>query len=132
MTGTVQDWSSVQFSPTPPDWPEIASAGAQFARQRDVVTAHRYGIREQMNVQVWPALPALALPANLPVQIASGYRWYRESVLAQSSQVTQTLPVNWYAWGKHRGAYQIVFSEQCLAVDFCLQLQRWPMLEEAN
>jgi hypothetical protein len=92
----------------------------------------RFGIREQMKVQAWPNLPPVALPTTLPADKAAGYRWYRESVQPQSVGGTSKLPDAWFAWGRHRGSDQIVYSEQCLAPDFCLKLQRWPLLEEAN
>jgi hypothetical protein len=131
-TGTVQDWSGVQYSPAPPAWTEVSPAGTGFTRQRDTMPGYRFGIREQMHVRAWPALPPIEIPATLPTAKAASYRWYRESVLPQPGQTTAALPDAWYAWGKHRGVNQIVYSEQCLSPDFCLKLQHWPLLEEAN
>jgi hypothetical protein len=42
-----------------------------------------------------------------------------------------SLPEARFAWGRHRGLWTVVQSEQCLAPDFCLKLQRWPVQEEA-
>ena len=49
--------------------------------------------------------------------------------LAQAGQLEPALPDAWFAWGKHLGVNQIVYSEQCITPDFCLKLQRWPLLE---
>ena len=129
-TGTEQDWSAVQFVPAPPAWSSVSEGGASFTRQHDVMPGYRFGIREQMKVHTWPGLPSVALPDTLPAEKAASYRWYRESVLPLPGQTA--LPDAWFAWGKHRGVNQIVYSEQCLSPDFCLKLQRWPLLEEAN
>ena len=132
MTGTLQDWSAVQFTPVPPVWADVTEAGFIFERKHDAMPGYRFGIREQMKVQAWPALPPVDLPVSLPADKAAGYRWYRETVLPQAGQFEPALPDAWFAWGKHRGVNQIVYSEQCMTPDFCLKLQRWPLLEEAN
>lgn len=132
IVGTQHDWSSVQFSSAPPAWPALTEVGSIFTRERDEMPGYHFGIREQMKVQAWSAVPPVAMPTSLPADKAAGYRWYRESVQAQQGQAAPTLPDAWFAWGKHRGESQIVYSEQCLSPDFCLKLQRWPLLEEAN
>lgn len=132
ITGTPQDWNSVQFSPAPAAWSEIPEAGMRFSRQRDAMPGYRFGIREQINVQAWTKLPPVTLPATLTADKAANLHWYRESVLSQQGLGTPPLPDAWFAWGRHRGVSQIVYSEQCLASDFCLKLQRWPPMEEAN
>jgi hypothetical protein len=131
-TGTVQDWAAVQYAPAPPAWPDVTQAGTTFTRQRDAMPGYRFGIREQIKVQALSALPPVALPVSLPTDKAANYRWYRESVQPQTGQTTPLLPDAWFAWGKHRGVEQIVYSEQCMSPDFCLKLQRWPLLEEAD
>jgi hypothetical protein len=131
-TGTLEDWSAVHYAPAPPAWSDVTVAGMSYERQRDAMPGYRYGTREQMKVQALPASPTVELPASLPADKASGYRWYRESVLPQPGQAIPPLPDAWFAWGKHRGVNQIVYSEQCLSPEFCLKLQRWPLLEVAN
>ncbi|NVO05708.1 MAG: hypothetical protein HXX19_07110 [Rhodoferax sp.] len=74
----------------------------------------------------------MELPETLPVAKANGYRWFRESANVMEGQGSGALPDAWFAWGRHRGAEDIVYSQQCLAPDFCLTLQRWPLLEEAK
>jgi hypothetical protein len=131
-TGTLQEWSGVKYVPAPPAWADVSGAGTSYTRQRDVMPGYRFGIREQVKVQAWPALPFVELPDTLPAAKAASYRWYRESTLLQQGQTTPALPEAWFAWGKHRGVNQIVYSEQCLSPDFCMKLQRWPLMEEAN
>jgi hypothetical protein len=128
----VQDWAAVHYVPAPPAWPTVSEAGARFTRQRDAMPGYRFGITEQMNLRAWPALPPVELPSTLPADKATSYRWFRESVLPIAGEVAPALPDAWFAWGRHRGVDQIVYSEQCLSADFCLQLQRWPLLEEAK
>jgi hypothetical protein len=110
----------------------VTAAGFSYERQRDAMPGYRYGIREQIIVQTWPTLPPMELSDSLPTEKAASYHWYRESALPQMGQGSPALPDAWFAWGKHRGVTQIVYSEQCLSPDFCLKLQRWPLLEEAN
>jgi hypothetical protein len=131
-TGTLQDWAAVQYAPVPPAWPDVTQQGTSFTRQRDVMPGYRFGIREQIKVQAWSALPPVELPVSLPADKAASYHWYRESMQPQTGQITPLLPDAWFAWGRHRGVEQIVYTEQCMSSDFCLKLQRWPLLEEAN
>jgi hypothetical protein len=103
-----------------------------FVRQRDEMPGYRFGIAEQIQLIPWQGLPPMELPSTLPSAKAMEYKWYRESATLVAEQGGAALPDAWFAWGKHRGAESIVYSQQCLAPDFCLQLQRWPLLEEAK
>ena len=131
-TGILQDWSAMHYAPVPLAWIDVTVAGFSYKRQHDAMPGYRYGIREQMKVQSWPTLPPVEVSATLPVDRAANYRWYRESLLPTLGQGSSPSQDSWFAWGKHRGVNQIVYSRQCLAPDFCLTLQRWPLLEEAN
>jgi hypothetical protein len=131
-TGTLHDWSAVHFVPQPPAWVAVTDSGVTYERQRDAMPGYRYGLREHINLKAWPSLPPIKLSTTVPAHIAVGYQWYRESAQLLVGQVETNLPDAWYGWGRHRGVNQIVYSEQCLAPDFCLTLQRWPQLEESN
>jgi hypothetical protein len=131
-TGTLHDWSAMHFAPRPPAWSDVTVSGVTYERQRDAMPGYHYGIREHISLQAWPGLPPLELAATLPASIAVGYQWYRESARPLEGQIETKLPDAWYGWGRHRGVNQIVYSEQCLAADFCLKLQRWPQMEESN
>lgn len=131
-TGTLRQWSNVRWTPAPPSWTSVSAEGAVFVRQHDEMPGYRYGVTGQMRVQLWHGLPATKLPDSLPVSQALQYQWFRESAVPLSGQTVTALPDAWFAWGLHRGEETIVYSEQCLAPDFCLKLQRWPLMDEAN
>ena len=130
ITGALHDWQSVQLKPTPPNWKDLGAQPARYERRRDVMPGYRYGVLETMRMESLPGLPGTELLASLPLAKAQTYRWYRESAEPLAGQRAKALPDAWFAWGRHRGVDTIVYSEQCLAPDFCLKLQRWPVLEE--
>lgn len=131
-SGALHDWHAVKFLPAPPTWTEFPANGASFVRQHDEMPGYRFGITEQISSSTWQGLPPIELPSTLPAAKAMEYHWFRESSAVLAGQGGAALPDAWFAWGKHRGAETIVYSEQCLAPDFCLKLQRWPLLEEAK
>ena len=128
-TGSLHDWKAVTWAPAPPAWGHVTEQGSGFVRQRDAMPGYHFGIREQMQLVAWQGLPPIALPDALPSAKATTYQWYRESAAAGTGDAA--LPDAWFAWGKHLGEHMVVYSQQCLAPDFCLKLQRWPLLEEA-
>ncbi len=128
-TGSLHDWKAVTWAPAPPAWGHVTAQGSGFVRQRDAMPGYHFGIREQMQLVAWQGLPPIALPDALPSAKATTYQWYRESAAAGTGDAA--LPDAWFAWGKHLGEHMVVYSQQCLAPDFCLKLQRWPLLEEA-
>lgn len=131
-TGLFHDWSAVGFAPTAPAWTAVPAQGASFTRQRDAMPGYRFGISEQLQLTAWQGLPPIQLPSSLPPAKAQQYQWFRESATVLQGQSAAALPDAWFAWGTHRGVAHVVYSEQCMAVDFCLKLQRWPLLEEAK
>lgn len=116
-TGLPLDWAAVRFATAPPDWPQIPPEGTLYTRSRDELPRYRFGIAEQVRVQ------PLAGPAP--------YRWFGETVQPTAGAPVPALPPARFAWGRHRGVWTVVQSEQCLTPDFCLKLQRWPVQEEA-
>ena len=132
VTGTAQDWQRSRFTPNPPIWTAVPEQGLDYVRERDELQGYRFGHTEQVHLTDWQGLPPMELPSTLPRPKAAEYRWFRESVISASGAVGPTLPDAWFAWGRHRGAETIVYSEQCIAPDFCLKLQPWPLLEEAK
>jgi len=132
VTGTAQDWQRTRFTPVPPDWTHVAAQGVDYVRERDELQAYRFGHTEQVHLSEWQGLPPIDLPFTLPRPKAAEYRWFRESVISASGAGGPTMPDAWFAWGRHRGVETIVYSEQCIAPDFCLKLQPWPLLEEAK
>ena len=133
--GLEVDWRSVRFAPAPPAWSKLAPQGSQYQYQyqyqrlRDEMPGHRYAVTEQLALQPWQGTPPLVLPAALPAALARGYGWFRESTLSSTAQV---LPPAWFALGVYLGQTSVVYSEQCLALHFCLKLLRWPLPESAS
>ena len=132
VTGTVQDWQRTRFTPLPPVWTEVPAQGVDYVRERDELQAYRFGHTERLHLAEWQGLPPIALASSLPAAKAAEYRWFRESVTSAPGDGAPALPDAWFAWGRHRGAETVVYSEQCLSPDFCLKLQSWPLLEEAK
>jgi hypothetical protein len=131
-TGTLHDWLALQTTPPPPDWAAVPAQGSSYVRRHDEMPGYRFGVAEQVQLRALSGLPDLVLPATLPPDKARSYQWFRESSVALGDPHGPALPDAWFAWGLHRGMQTVVFSRQCLAVDFCLTLQRWPVQEEAK
>jgi len=131
MTGATYDWSAVRVAPLPPAWADVGTTGFEYTRTRDQMPGYAFGVADKVTLSRWNGLPPTELLRSLPEAKAQTYQWYREqSQPMQGSK--RALPDAWFAWGKHRGAYTVVYSEQCLAPDFCLRMQRWPVMEEAQ
>ncbi len=130
MTGATHDWAGVRMEPMPPAWESIRS-DYKYTRYRDQMPGYAFGITERVTLSPLNAPPSIDLLASLTKDKAQTYQWYREQSAPQPLQSSQdALPDAWFAWGKHRGAFTVVYSEQCLAPGFCLRMQRWPVLEE--
>ena len=150
IVGTVglqTDWASVRLHPLPPVWDALLvdrvlnPAPLVFTRVRSVMPGYRFDVTEAVQLsRVGAALPRAllaVLPPTLPESLAAHYQWFHESYVDASAANATTesasaLPDSWFAWGRHRGVAGVVFSYQCLAPDFCLKLQRWPVQEEFN
>jgi Group 4 capsule polysaccharide lipoprotein gfcB, YjbF len=114
--GLPVDWSGVRYAVAPPAWDAVPAQGVAYTRYRDQMPGYRYGIAEQLHLA--PTLAPTLAPAT-----AQGYQWFVERSAGGQ------LPDAWFAWGRHRGAWDVVYSHQCLSPDFCLRLQRWPVKE---
>lgn len=126
--GLEVDWRGLRHPVAPPAWSAVPAQGAQYERSRDVFPGYRYGVLERVALVPLAALPELRLPAVLPLGLATGYQWFRET----ATGARQPLPPAWFAWGMHQGRGAVVYSEQCLSATFCLKLLRWPLPEGAS
>lgn len=127
--GLETDWRAVRFGSELTAWVDAATQGSVYQRSRDQMPGYRFGIADQLELHPWVGLPPIVLTATLPLEQARRYHWFREATIRSSAQL---LPPAWYAWGVHRGQPAVVYSQQCLSLDFCLKLQRWPMQEEPS
>ena len=131
-TGTLRGWAGVRYDQPPVDWSAVSPQGASYVRQHDEMPGYRFGIKERVQLSTWQGLPPLELPDTLPLATAQGYQWFRESATPTDGQDTKALPDAWFALGQRGGKPAVVYSEQCLAPDFCLKLQRWPLVEDTK
>lgn len=128
--GLPTDWTAVRFETQPPAWEAVPQQNLQFQRSRDEMPGYRYGIAELVQRKAVSGVPDIPLMSTLPKATATTYQWFQES--AKNTNEGTVLPDAWFAWGKHRGEWTVLYSHQCLTVDFCLRLQRWPLREDAQ
>jgi len=122
--GLFTDWSTVRYSKPPPPWSAQPALNTSFTRVRDEMPGYRFNLADQMaQSRLNEGLPAIRLPQSLPLALAVRYVWIRE---AQIGAATAPLPPAWYALERVDGSYRVAYSYQCLSVDLCLSLQRWP------
>ncbi|MBC7619542.1 MAG: YjbF family lipoprotein [Candidatus Saccharibacteria bacterium] len=123
-SGLPADWLLVSFPVAPLLWQGLANDAVAFTRTRDAMPAYRYGIQETMTLS--RSRPPAAVSASVAPRLAGELQWYRESVVASSEVL---LPDAYYGVGIWRGEKTVIYSQQCLATDFCLRLMRWPLNE---
>lgn len=113
--GLETDWRAVRnFSL--PAWKDIDdSATVNYRRERDEMPGYRYGIVE--NVALYPIpVPSDSKLKGVP---ASDLRWFAES--------TDGLSLARYALRTTEGGARVVYAEQCLSRELCINWQIWPI-----
>jgi hypothetical protein len=123
------DWVAVRYPGQPLSWDAVPPNGVAVQRQRDQMPGYAYGLDDVLWVTPLASAPLDRLPASLPADVASNYRWFQQDT---HSAAGDALPRVWFAWGQHRGMQTIVYSEQCLSPTLCLKMQRWPVQEGAR
>lgn len=124
--GLPVDWRAVRFD-REPGWPAVANtaAGARtehLHRERDLMPGYRAGIRDRILRVAVPAPAGHALagragPSGTPL------RWFEER--ATTTPPTAALPPARYAVADTARGPEVRYTEQCLALDWCLRLERW-------
>lgn len=113
--GLETDWRAVRnFSL--PAWKNLdESATVSYRRERDEMPGYRYGIAETV------ALYAIPAPSNSKLKgvPASDLRWFAES--------SDGLPLARYALRITDGELRVIYAEQCLSQEFCINWQTWPI-----
>jgi len=120
--GTPVDWLAVRQDQLP-SWNEVLNssnyAPQRYWRERDVKFRYQFGLRE--SVDIHRIEEASAAQERRLSKIYSGpLAWFEER--------SQGLPVA--VFGVQKSATlepEVVFSKQCLSVDFCLIFQRWTL-----
>lgn len=121
-SGLFTEWRNVDLSRAP-SWSQAsASAGAlAWVRMRDVMPGYRYGVEDRMTLRRMPLPKKTALQRVDPSRLV----WFEEKTetKAQGAEVPPAI----YGVEMLGGGAEVVYSEQCVAVDFCFTLQRWPV-----
>ena len=66
-----------------------------------------------------PPAWARHLPKSVPAEAAAQWRWY--------SDTAQGLPTAWFAVAGQGAQAQVAYSHQCLAPQWCMHWQPWPV-----
>lgn len=120
--GLPVEWRRVVYPQTPPAWHAVPPAGARFTSLRDEQPGYRLGLTEQVLLTPLPKSPL-----KLPNPAFATATWFQESY---SDVHGTSRPDAWFAFGNYGGLKTIVYSRQCLSVDVCLSLQRWPLQKD--
>ena len=130
--GFATEWRKAEW-PQLPSWASVANASAplSYVRVRDVMPGYRTGLRDELTLRVIEAPAKSALrgvdASSLvwfeerfrPTSIASDYR------RLAAGTANDALPAAKYAVEIAGERETVVYSEQCLARDFCFTWQRW-------
>ena len=123
--GFTTEWRKVEW-PRVPGWSTIAKgdAPASFVRVRDVMPGYRTGLREAVTLRRIDPPDRSALRGVDPATLT----WFEERVQPVDRGVSgsdELLPPARYGVEIAGAAETVVYSEQCLAKDFCFTWQRW-------
>lgn len=124
--GVATEWRQVtDFAPA---WALVVKARepVAFARVRDVMPGYRSGVRDELALRRVTAPERTTLRGVDPNALA----WFEETMQARSAfrlpgTVSEILPPALYAVDVAGEHPVVVYSEQCLAPDFCFTWQRW-------
>jgi hypothetical protein len=121
--GLPTDWRSVRYPDGLPAW----QAGA-YPRIRDLQPGYRYGVHDSLQLQPLPASPLGARVLGMSAAQMDSLVWFEEKALGDAA--AQESPA-WYALQGGPGQQRVVYSRQCLAPGYCLELQAWPVAQAA-
>jgi len=113
LQGMGHDWHAVRGQP--PDWAQVDAAPLRWTRERDVMPGYRFGVVDQITTRVGVA-PTSGLPPRLQPQ--PHWRWYEEDVQSTDAQGQPWAFTQRFALAQG----QVVYSEQCVAPQWCLQM----------
>ena len=121
--GLAVQWRRVDYPEPPPAWHSLPPAGAEFLRVRDEYPGYKLGLVDQVVLT-----PLQKPPLELPPDAPANAHWYQERY---SNANGVPMPDAWFALGAHGGQSTIVYSRQCLSINLCLTLQRWPLQKDS-
>lgn len=120
VSGLPTEWTAV--TDRAPAWSALVNAGkpVAFVRVRDVMPGYRSGLRDELTLTRIAAPERSALQAVDPQTLA----WFEERMRGRHS-AADALPPARYALDLSGTQPVVVYSEQCVAGDFCFTWQRW-------
>lgn len=126
LLGTQIEWRAVQQAQRP-EWSELAVAPVAqprtWTRHHDEMPGYRYGLSETIRSQrVDRGMPTSLDQTVLPVPLAA-LRWVLDEVEATRPDGSRWSYRQWFALGEWQGRWQVLWSLQCTAPHWCLELQ---------
>ncbi|MGQ0523963.1 MAG: YjbF family lipoprotein [Betaproteobacteria bacterium] len=131
VTGFKTEWRNVSVSGAL-SWGAASQAQRpqQWVRIRDVMPGYRYGVRDELELNV------IVAPARSELKDVDPHAltWFEERMrsdtgylasLLQSGGGANLLPVARYAVDLRGGKEAVIYAEQCIAPDTCFTWQRW-------
>jgi hypothetical protein len=136
--GFPTEWRKVEW-PQLPSWSAVAntSAPVSLVRVRDLMPGYRTGMKDELTLRVIEAPTKSALRVLEPGKLI----WFEERFpsttlasglgLVRGVAADDALPPARYAVQIEGEKETVVYSEQCLAKDFCFTWQRWSAAMQA-
>jgi hypothetical protein len=127
--GLTVDWTAVDWQGLPDSWSAAGTVPRQYLRVRDVMPGHWAGVRERVTLA---RITAPARP-DIPGVAESEWRrwaWFTEEatpvdIEGRPLRGVVRLPPAVYAVDLGQPGEPVRYSRQCLAPDFCLEIQPW-------
>lgn len=131
VTGFKTEWRNVSVAGAP-SWSAASQAqqSQQWVRVRDVMPGYRYGVRDELVLNVVPA-PAHSELKDVDPQALT---WFEERMRSDAGYLASlvpgtgdqnVLPAARYAVDLRGGKEVVIYGEQCIAPDTCFTWQRW-------
>ena len=126
-SGLPTEWRRVTVNQ--PAWSEIGKSqqAVSVMRQRDIMPGYRTGVQDELVLHPVSPPARSALKAVDPEALT----WFEERSRARTGlarfifEDADALPPSRYAVDLAAGRSDVIYSEVCLAPDFCFTWQRW-------
>jgi len=127
--GLTVDWAAVDWQGLPATWSAAGAVPLQYLRVRDVMPGHWAGVRERVTLARTAAPAHLALPGITEAEWRR-WVWFTEEATPVDAggrplRGGVRLPPALYAVDLGQPGEPVLYSRQCLAPDFCLEIQPW-------
>jgi hypothetical protein len=130
-TGLRVDWRAVRYAEVPTWTQMLTQDSAVFVRERDEMPGYRFNLKDSVYLYTIQP-PGNAHLVGIP---ADHLRWYEERVLGAPRNLPSARygvrlrdPEGLAGVEGAGAAVEVVYGEQCLALDLCVAWQTWPVL----